>query len=268
MSCVILFEKIATCTSGEPVSESWSLCSAIKLPFTSCSTAKSVGNYSGSPNRGTPAFAFGQNSLAEAMYRSPKYPTTPDEVEDFVASMRQGTIVATPPGGHPQVSILPFVKTGDEIELHFVQRDPTFAALQANPSCTFLVSDFLAFTPHDFVDPVDGGRATLHFRAVAFECEARHISTEASDVAGALGRLLAHHEPGANYEPIGVGEFYGARLAMLGTARLSIVNVQAKFKVGPAATAEVRQGVADRLRARAEPGDERAADVIEDYLRR
>jgi predicted FMN-binding regulatory protein PaiB len=202
------------------------------------------------------------------MYRSPKYPTPPEEVEEFVASMLQGTLVATPPGGFPQVSILPFVKTGEEIELHFVQRDPTFAALQANPKCTFFVSDFLAFTPHDFVDPVDAGRATLHFRAVAFECEARFISTEPADVAGALSRLLAHHEPSASYAAMGVGEFYGARLAMLGTARLSIVNVQAKFKVGPADTAEVKQGVADRLRTRAKPGDERAADVIEKYLTR
>ncbi len=202
------------------------------------------------------------------MYRSPKYLTPPDQVAEFVASMRHGTIVTTPPGGFPQVSILPFVKTGEEIELHFVQRDPTFAALQANPRCTFFVSDFLAFTPHHFVDPVDGGRATLHFRAVTFECEARFISTEPADVAGALSRLLAHHEPDSGYAPMGVNERYGARLAMLGTARLTIVNVQSKFKVGPADTIEVKQAVADRLRERSEPGDARAADVIEDYLRR
>ena len=201
------------------------------------------------------------------MYRSPKYPSSQDQVNEFVAAMRHGTIVAIPPGGFPQVSILPFVKTGEEIELHFVQRDPTFAALQANPRCTFFVSDFLAFTPHYFVDPADAGMATLHFRAVAFECEARFISTEPADVAGALRRLLAHHEPGADYVPPAVDERYSPRLAMLGTARLSIVNVQSKFKVGLGEPA-VRQAVADQLRERSEPGDERAADVIEEYLRR
>jgi transcriptional regulator len=201
------------------------------------------------------------------VYKSPKYPTTADQLEEFVASMRHGTIVATPPNGYPQVSILPFVKTGDEIELHFVQRDTTFEALQGNPRCTFLVSDFLAFTPHDFVDPLDAGMATLHFRAVAYECEASFLSTKAEDVAGALSRLLAHHEPGGGYAPMGVNERYGARLAMLGTARLSIVGMQAKFKVGPGAPA-VRQAVADQLRKRSEPGDARAADVIEEYLRR
>jgi hypothetical protein len=201
------------------------------------------------------------------VYKSPKYPSTPEQIEDFVASMLHGTIVATPPGGFPQVSILPFVKTGDEIELHFVQRDTTFEALQGNPRCTFLVSDFLAFTPHSFVDPIDAGVATLHFRAVAYECEARFISTKPEDVAGALSRLLAHHEPGAGYAPVAVDERYAARLSMLGTARLSIVGTQAKFKVGPGDRA-VRQAVADQLRERSKPGDGRAADVIEEYLRR
>ena len=199
------------------------------------------------------------------MYRSPKYLASQEQVDEFVDSMRQGTIVATPPGGFPQLSILPFVKTGDEIELHFVQRDPTFAALQANPKCTYLVSDFLAFTPHDFVDPVDAGQATLHFRAVAFECEARFISTRPEDVAGALGRLLAHHEPEGRYEQIGVNERYGARLEMLGTARLTILATSAKFKVGPP-TPEIRRRVVEQLRERGEAGDARAADVIETYL--
>ncbi|GAC1658830.1 MAG: hypothetical protein NVS9B1_19640 [Candidatus Dormibacteraceae bacterium] len=202
------------------------------------------------------------------MYRSPKYPTPPADAEEFVASMRHGTIIATPPDGWPQVSLLPFVKEDDEIELHFVQVDPTFRALNANRRCTFLVSDFLAFTPHHFVDPDDGGRATLHFRAVAYECEARYVSVDPADVASALARLLAHHEPDASYDPVAVNERYGARLSMLGTARLTVVNTHAKFKIGPADIPEVKQQVADRLRRRDLPGDGRAADVIEEYLRR
>ena len=35
--------------------------------------------------------------------------------------LNKSDLIATPPGGHPQVSILPFVKTGDEIELHCEQ---------------------------------------------------------------------------------------------------------------------------------------------------
>src|ERR687893_545188 len=132
------------------------------------------------------------------MYDSAKYRIDPAAVETFVAGQRHGTLVATAPEGHPQVSILPFVKRGDLIELHCVQADPTFAAVQANPRVTFLVSDFLAFSPHHWIDPTNAARGTLHFRAVAYECEAT-VSTEPEAVAGALGRLLEAYEPGERY---------------------------------------------------------------------
>src|SRR5512138_1427097 len=115
------------------------------------------------------------------MYDSPRYQTDPAAVDAFVAAQRHGYLIATPSDGHPQVSLLPFLKHGDEIELHCVQADPTFAAVCANPRVTFLVSDFLAFSPHYWVSPVDGGRGTLHFKAVQFSCEAT-ASTDPDDV--------------------------------------------------------------------------------------
>jgi transcriptional regulator len=199
------------------------------------------------------------------MYRSEKYPVDPDAVTAFVAGQRHGHLIATPPGGHPQVSILPFVKMDDEIELHCVQDDPTFAAVQTNPHVTFFVSDFLAASRHDWVDPEDAARATLNFRAISFACEAT-TSTDPADVAAALARLLAAYEPGADYVPIVDGDFYGPRIRRLATIRLRIVATDAKFKVGPAAPVEVKRRVVAGLRARGEPGDSRAADVIEATL--
>ena len=201
------------------------------------------------------------------MYDSERYRIDAAAVEAFVAGQRHGTLIATPPDGHPQVSILPFVKQGDTIELHCVQEDPTFAALLTNPRVTFLVSDFLAFSRHDWVDPIDGGRATLHFRAVQYECEAT-ASTALDDVAGALARLVASYEPGASYTPIQDGDFYGPRLRRLAALTLRIVRGHAKFKVGPAAPIEIKRNVVQQLRERGEPGDQRAADVIESYLER
>jgi transcriptional regulator len=199
------------------------------------------------------------------MYGSSMYPTDPEAVERFVAEQRHGYLIATGADGFQSVSILPFVKMGDEIELHCVQEDPTFVALRVNPKATFFVSDFLAFSPHFWVAPVDAGRATLHFKAVQFSCEAT-VSTSPDDVAAALARLLAQNEPGAAYEPLVNGDFYGPRLRRLGAVRLRIVRTQAKFKVGPAAPVEVKRNVVRELRARAEPGDARAADVIEATL--
>jgi transcriptional regulator len=199
------------------------------------------------------------------MYPSPRYPTSPDAAERFVAAMKHGTLIACAPGGHPQVSILPFVKSGEAIELHIVRADPTYAALRADPRVTFFVSDFLAFTPHDFVDPADAGKATLHFRAVAYECDVESVSEEPAAVRGALERLLAHHEPGHSYPPLADDD---PRFRILAALRLRVVKTHAKFKVGPAAATEVKERVAGLLRDRGEPGDERAADVIEASLRR
>lgn len=197
------------------------------------------------------------------MYPSPRYLTSARAADTFVASQRYGTLIATPPDGHPQVSLLPFVKTGEHIEIHCVRADPTFKALVANPRVTFLVADFLAFSPHDWIDPDDAGRATLHFRAVSFACDATY-STEPADVAGALRRLLAAYEPDRSYVPMADGDFYGPRLRRLAAVQLAIVERQAKFKVGPAAPPDdARQRVVDGLRARNLPDDPRAASIIE-----
>lgn len=200
------------------------------------------------------------------MFASELYPIDPAAVDAFVAEMRHGTLIATPPGGHPQVSILPFVKTGDEIELHCVQGDPTLDAVRANPLVTYFVSDFLAFTPHHSVSADDAGLATLHFRAVAFECEAHFVSLEPADVAGALRRLLAAYEPDAEYRPIEPGDFYGARLKRLATMRLRVLRQHAKFKTGLSGSRERKLKSVAYLRGRDQPGDQRAADVIEAYL--
>jgi transcriptional regulator len=201
------------------------------------------------------------------MFASSNYPPDKTAADRFVSEMRHGTLIACSADGYPQVSILPFVKTDDVIELHCVQGDPTFDALRVNHRVTFFVSDFLAWSPHNWVDQRDAGRATLHFRAVAFECDVERTSTDPSDVAGALSRLLAAYEPGASYEPVRMGEFYGPRLRRLATMRLRIVRTHIKFKTGPAGAAETKKRVASRLRERGEPGDARAADVIEARLR-
>jgi transcriptional regulator len=197
------------------------------------------------------------------VFASSNYPPDQEAADRFVAEMRHGTLIACPPDGYPQVSILPFVKSGDVIELHCVQEDPTFGAVQANPRVTFFVSDYLAWSPHHWVDARDAGRATLHFRAVAFECEVERVSIDPADVAGALGRLLSAYEPGASYEPVQMGDFYGPRLRRLATMRLRIVRRHIKFKTGPAGTASTKLRVAERLRESGRPGDERAAEVIE-----
>lgn len=199
------------------------------------------------------------------MYDSPKYPVAPHEAEAFVQRQQHGTLIAVAPGSFPEATILPFVKRGDLIELHAVQKDAAVAAARANPRVSFFVSDFLTFSRHDWVDPIDGGRATLNYRAVLYRCEAT-VTTDPDAVAAALRRLLEAYEPGATYTPIVDGDFYGPRLRMLAALQLRVVETQAKFKVGPAAPADVKLRVAHGLRQRGWPGDGRAADEIETSL--
>jgi hypothetical protein len=171
------------------------------------------------------------------VFASSNYPPDLAAAEKFVAEMRHGTLIACSPEGYPQVSILPFVKTADLIELHCVQGDPTFDAVLASRRVTFFVSDFLAWSPHNWVDDEDAGRATLHFRAVAFECDVERTSTDPVDVAGALSRLLAAYEPDASYKPVQMGDFYGSRLRRLATMRLRVVRTTRDASRGSCANA-------------------------------
>src|SRR4051794_15100157 len=62
-----------------------------------------------------------------------------------------------------------------------------------------------------------------------------------ADAPAALANLLDAYEPGADYEPIVDGDFYGPRIRQLATIRLRILATDAKFKVGPAAPVEVKR---------------------------
>ena len=191
----------------------------------------------------------------------------PQAVADaFVASQKQGTLAAYTEGGFPRLSLLPFVKDGDLIEMHCVQLDPTFQALRRNPRVTFMVSDYLGTYPSEWVDPNDGGRGSTIFRAVSFDCLAEH-DTDPAAVAAGLTKLLSVYEPGARHGTITDGEVYGARLRQLALVRLRIVATQAKFKIGPPGPGEKnrRANVAAHLRKRGQPGDLEAARWIDHY---
>lgn len=199
------------------------------------------------------------------MFNSPNYPSDPQAVEEFVRGQRAGMLIATPRDGAPQATMLPFRKIGEVIELHGVQADPTVEAAEGNSLVSFVVADFLAFSPHDWVDPHNAARATLNFRLVVFEGRAR-VSRDPADVASVLRGLLEAYEPGASYDAIEPDGFYAPRLARLAAIWITVEAVRSKFKLGPYGPPALRRSVAEHLRARGLPTDPRAADVIERYL--
>ena len=77
------------------------------------------------------------------MKDAPKHRLPQKLADAFVATQKQGALSAQVEGGFPQLTMLPFLRTGDLIELHCVQADPTFKALRQNPKVAFLVSEYL-----------------------------------------------------------------------------------------------------------------------------
>ncbi len=172
-----------------------------------------------------------------------------------------GRLIAADADGFPCASILPFLREGERIEVHMVQADPTFAALRARGRGAFLCDEALAFTPHDVVSELDGGFATLHFRAVLFRVEAE-VSTEPADVAAALERLLQAYEGQLTWKPVADGPLYGDRLRRLAVAQMRVMGVEAKFKVAQNRTPPKRERLLAFLRERGLPGDALAAERI------
>jgi predicted FMN-binding regulatory protein PaiB len=196
------------------------------------------------------------------MFASPAYPApTPEEIDAFVRQQFCGKVIAADAEGFPCVSILPFVRLDEVIEVHMVQADPTFAALRARGRGAFLLDEALAFTPHAAVSERDAGHATLHFRAVLFAVTAE-VRTDPDEVASALERLLHAYQAEFDWEPVVDGPTYGERLRRLAVARLRVVGVEAKFKVAQNRTPAERERLLAFLADRGLPGDALAADRI------
>lgn len=199
------------------------------------------------------------------MYQSGSYPSVSEEaVRAFIQESFHGKCIAINSEGFPEVSLLPFEyhpPTADaphgSFDLHLVQADRTFHSLMSNPRCGFLVDQPLAFTPHYVVDPVYAGMATLHFRAVRFQCLAT-VSTDPADVARVLDSLVHHYEPNASFHPVTDQAFYAGDLSMLGVARLNIVSWEAKFKLAQNRTPEQREVLSQFLQDRQAPLDDLA----------
>lgn len=208
------------------------------------------------------------------MYQSTAYPSVSrEEIYQFISQQFHGKLIAIDPEGYPVASLLPFVYepgVGDDwgsFEIHMVQADATAKALQKNPHAGFLLDQPLAFTPHIVTDPDDGGKSTLHFRAVMCQVDAT-VMTDPAIVAQVLERLLTHYQPKIPRRPVRPDAFYQSRLERLAVARLKVRSVEAKFKLAQNRTKQERTALIHYLRERGGPYDAIAADALEAELHR
>lgn len=202
------------------------------------------------------------------MYQSPSYPNVSDDaLHAFMDAQFHVKVIAVDEDGYPCVSLLPFVRREgadgrpDVFEVHMVQADRTFQALARSRKASLLFDEPLAFSPHDWVDPLYAGMATLHFRAVNVQAEAE-TSIDPVVVADFLARLLQRYEPDGHYHRIQAGGVYDGDLERLGAVRLTSVRHEAKWKLAQNRSEAQRAELISHLKERGGPLDARAAEVL------
>ena len=204
------------------------------------------------------------------MYRSAAYPRVEwDAIMRFIAENFQGKCVGVNSEGYPESSVLPYEFHGPTkdaplgwFDLHLVQADPTFVALQQHAPCAFIIDQPLAFSPHYLVDPDYAGYATLHFRAAHFYCRAT-TSTNVESVASVLDNLVRSYEPGTPFHPVTDHAFYKDDLARLGIAHLVITAWDAKFKMAQNRSPEEQARLKAFLKNRGQALDKLAVEELQ-----
>jgi predicted FMN-binding regulatory protein PaiB len=185
-----------------------------------------------------------------------------DAIEALARECEMGRLVTVSAEGAPHVGLYPFVYRGDAIEMHLHRADEQLADLEGRPRCVFEIDEVLAVIPSYWVHPENAVMATAYHRTVLFECEAA-VSRDGGVLAEQQTRLLARYQPEGGFRSVDPGDpLYRGAIASIAAVRLAIRGTRAKFKLGQNRPAEARERIAEELRRRGRPNDERAADAL------
>jgi transcriptional regulator len=188
---------------------------------------------------------------------------TPDEWRSFLATHGFGELIAA--GRNRDVPVVvptQFVLIGDEVLVHLLRPNPIWMAIAENPNVLLCVSGDWAFVPSSWKaigdeDPARG-IPTTYYASVQIVGTARVID-DPEGIAEVLGTQLSHLQP--DIEVVDPVE-HGSRLRAIRALRLDITTVRSKFKYGGNVDAAHRIAVANRLTARAGPGDRAAVSHL------
>jgi transcriptional regulator len=187
----------------------------------------------------------------------------------FIATHGFGDLVAG--GRHRDLPIVvptQFVLRDDEVFIHLVRKNPIFTAIEENPNVLLVVAGDWAYIPSDWKtigeeDP-RRGIPTTYYAAAQLVGLARLVD-DVEEIGEILRVQLAHLQPGK--EVVDPTE-HGPRLRAIRGIRIQLADVRAKFKYGGNVDVDHRSAVAERLRARAGPGDEAALGHLQRRLER
>jgi transcriptional regulator len=191
----------------------------------------------------------------------------PLDAEEWRAFLREhdfGQLVASGVGRNTPV-IIPahFVYDGEAtILLHLARANPIWAALAENPVAVLAVIGAYTYIPTDWNanqgQPVEYGIPTSYYAAVQATgtCE---VIDDPRVLATLLETQLAHFQPAGGHAPVTADDTpYGRQLPAIRGLRLTIAEVQAKFKFGGNKSAAHQHSIADHLHERAAPLDQEA----------
>ncbi len=185
------------------------------------------------------------------------------EVDRFVEGQELARLVTVGEDLTPHIGLYPFVYDGATFDLHLVRADEQVRDLRSRPRCLLEVDEVLGVIPSYWVHTQYAGSATAYHRTAIFECEAVVVEDPAV-LATQQQRLLARYQPEGGYTPVEPGDpLYAGALAQLAAVRLRITRCRAKFKLGQNRPVEGRRRIADELRKRGRPNDQRAADALQ-----
>jgi len=163
----------------------------------------------------------------------------------------------------PVVSPSPFVLEADDtVLLHLATPNPIWQAIAENPQVMLAVTADAAYVPGAWKaigdeDPAQGV-PTEYYASVHLTGQIALLDDPADKLA-LLRRMTAEFEPdGGLADP----EVHRSKLPAIRGARLTPTEVAAKFKYGGNVDAEHRRAVAERLAARATPGDAAARTAL------
>jgi predicted FMN-binding regulatory protein PaiB len=186
-----------------------------------------------------------------------------DELDRFVHAQELGRLVTVAADGTPHLGLYPFTYDGAAFEIHMVRTDEQTIDLRTRARCVFEVDEVLATIPSYWVDPENAIMATAYHRTVMFECHAT-VSGDPVELAAQQMRLLARYQPEGGFRPVTADDpMYRGAIHHIAAVRLDVRARRAKFKLAQNRPPEVRARIAEALRKRGRPSDERAAEALE-----
>ena len=184
------------------------------------------------------------------------------ELDRFVRAQELGRLVTVAEDGTPHIGLYPFTYDGSAVEVHLVRTDEQILDLRARPRCMFELDEVLATIPSYWVDPENAIMATAYHRTVMFDCHAV-VSGDAAELAAQQMRLLARYQPEGGFRPVTADDpMYRGAIHHIAAVRLEVRARRAKFKLAQNRPPAVRARIADELRKRGRPSDERAAEAL------